>query len=521
MSYRYSQIDNKNLNWFAKDVTKQSLHGIILDIGTMRGINPCKLKFEYPITAIAGTNGSGKTTILALAACAFHNKKNGYLPPNRKLNYYTFGDFFIQTQGEIGPDGVTISYLINHNNWKGHQEGQGIQTRRKPKGGKWNNYDLRVKRNVVYMGVTRVVPYFERQTHKSYKSHFKPGTLSPETREKIAKLASRVIGKQYSDYDNLEHSKYTIPTVSVSGVQYSGFNMGAGESAVLEILSTLFAAGSGCLLVIDELELGLHHSAQLRFIEVLKDLCQTEKFQIICTTHSYEVLSSIPPEGRIYIENNNKETHVYQGISPEYACGKMGKRNAHEIDIFVEDKVSYNLVNLLLNKELRRRCNIQEIGSSGSLCRHMASRYIDKNFKCLCLFDGDQKKEKDKHKNNIAKYCDGNLASQKNEILEWADNHIDFIPGKEWPEKWIFEKAIFFSTDIVGPWTYSPYKRWGLANDDELKTLLEQSLNEGKHNEFTHLASLVSLSEDIVRNDLICAVIASQPKEIIAITDKM
>ncbi|WP_369680248.1 AAA family ATPase [Novosphingobium sp. Chol11] len=56
----------------------------------MRGLSPCTVELAYPITAIAGPNGSGKSTILALAACAFHNRRNGFKLPDRKQPYYTF-----------------------------------------------------------------------------------------------------------------------------------------------------------------------------------------------------------------------------------------------------------------------------------------------------------------------------------------------------------------------------------------------------------------------------------------------
>ena len=46
--------------------------------------------------------------------------------------------------------------------------------------------------------------------------------------------------------------------------------MGAGENAVISILLELLLAGAGTLLVIDEIELGLHAKAQKEFITILK-----------------------------------------------------------------------------------------------------------------------------------------------------------------------------------------------------------------------------------------------------------
>lgn len=66
------------------DNTHQLLRSIQLADGNLRGLTPFKIDFDYPITAIAGKNGSGKSTILALACCAFHNTTKGFKLPNSK-----------------------------------------------------------------------------------------------------------------------------------------------------------------------------------------------------------------------------------------------------------------------------------------------------------------------------------------------------------------------------------------------------------------------------------------------------
>lgn len=521
MPYVLSNVDKKNIKWFSNDNTRQSLTKIGLNKGNMRGLSPFSLTLKYPITSIAGANGSGKSTLLAIASCAFHNKKSGYHLPGRNHTYYTFSDFFIQSAGELGPEGVEIGYSIRHDKWRNLDPGEEQQFRTKSKGGKWNNYDTRVNRNTIYLGIQRVVPYYERTTHKSYRTYFKSGKMLPEIRKRIAKLASKILEKTYSDFDTLEHSKYSLPKVEVNGLQYSGFNMGAGESTILEILSVIFAAGTGCLLIIDEIELGLHERAQVRLIEVLKELCFELKCQVICTTHAYEILAALPPEGRVYIEPLAGKTQIFPGISAEYACGKMGRSAPQELDIFVEDEVAQAIVHASLGHELRTRCQVMEIGSHGSLKRLMAARYMEGRKNCICLLDGDQRTSTESIKSDIAKMCDGKFTAQGEQIRNWVTGHLDFMPGAEWPEKWIFEQAIKCCDDPLDGWARSPAQDWGLASNDVLRNLLIQGLAADKHNEFPTLANALSLPEENVRRDLIAALRLSHTSEFDALSDRV
>ncbi len=54
-------------------------------------------------------------------------------------------------------DGILILYEFLAK-WKGGLEGPGWQYRLKKRGGKWNKYDHRVRRNVIFLGIQRIVP---------------------------------------------------------------------------------------------------------------------------------------------------------------------------------------------------------------------------------------------------------------------------------------------------------------------------------------------------------------------------
>lgn len=512
MNYRISNLDTNNSAWFENDNSRASLASIELATGSIRGIGLLKAEFDYPISAFAGSNGSGKSTMLALAACGFHNAKQGFIPPLRAKSYYTFSDFFVQSDNEMPVDGVEIRYGIRHNKSKGKKnEGVTYQSRIKRKDGRWNDYETRVDRNVIYFGVQRVVPHFERSVSKSYRSRFKPGNLSEENRTRIAKIAGRIIDKTYDDFDSYRYGKYSLPKVISSGISYSGFNMGSGENAIFEILTALFRAGAGTLIVIDEIELGLHEKAQWRLIDQLKELCSELKCQIICSTHSYAILSSLPPEARFFIESNGTSTILTKGISANFACGKMGKPDAEELDVFVEDETAATIVRQMLPLASRERCKITAIGSHIAVLRQLASRSMEGVNNCICILDGDQSGSSASAVKKVTEDTEASTKKQKTAIKSWAEERILFLPGNTWPESWLLKTAVnFLEHGGIG----DPSKTanaWGLENDDQVLEFLKAASRSNKHDEFFELSKLVKLEVARVREDVCRLVLNAEP----------
>lgn len=520
MSYRKSNLDNNNLRWFKKDNSRRTLAWMQLKTGNVRGLGLFKAEFEYPISAFSGSNGSGKSTMLALAACAYHNSKDGYKSPLQKQPYYTFGDFFVQSDDETPIQGVEIRYGIRHNKWRGKvTEGVIFQSRTKRKGGRWNDYHTRIKRNVIYFGVQRVVPHFERSASKSYRSRFKPGNLPEATRKRIAKIAGRIIGKNYTDFDSFHHSKYSLPKVNSSGISYSGFNMGAGESAIFEILTAIFQAGAGALVIIDEIELGLHEKAQLQLIEQLKELCKELKCQIICSTHSHAVLSSLPPEARFFIEGSGVSTILTKGISANFACGKMGKAEAQELDIFVEDENAATIVRQILPLATRKRCKIKPIGSHSAVLRQLASRSLEGVENCVCILDGDQSGDAAGAIKRVVDWTEASTQEKKDEVKAWTKGRLHFLPGDTWPEKWLLDEAIqFLENDLIGD-PSDTATAWGVESDAKVLQFLIDARQADKHDEFFELSDAVELDADRVREDVCRLVSKAVPNHFAPLVD--
>ncbi|MFZ3127321.1 MAG: AAA family ATPase [Rhodoferax sp.] len=481
--------------------------------GTLRGLNALDINFEYPITAIAGKNGAGKSTILALASCAFHNSASGFKLPKRKNAYYTFSDFFIQHSAEISPQGLSIAYWMAYNNWKKSPtipEGVGIafQVRKKIRGGKWNDYDTRVPRTVAFLGIERIVPHSERSQSRSYSKVFK-ATQPKGWETKVMDAVGFVLGKTYDDFRYHEHSKYSLPIVECGGATYSGFNMGAGENALFEIFSTIYAAGDGALLVLDEVELGLHSEAQRKFMDKLKDVCLEMHTQVVCTTHSKEIFDCLPNDARFYIEAVNGKTRVTPGISSEFAFAKLSSITGLELEIYLEDEVAMAILQASLPASIRNRVTFTVIGSATALARQLAALNVrGERVPVLAVFDGDQQAKEADNLDHAKRMAE----RPKPDFQIWFKDHICYLPGDAWPEMWLLQKAY----EVIDPLTVV------LGTDaDELKDILEYGLQAGKHNEFHELSKHLGLNEQICLQYFTSVICQHLPNEFIALSEKI
>jgi len=515
MTYNYSKLDKDNLKWFPNDNSCATLRTIKILRGQVRGLKKVTIDFRYPITAIAGRNGSCKTTVLALSACAFHNKPNGFKLSGRKQPYYTFSDFFVQTKEEAALGEIEIGCEILHNKWKSKKLGAGWQCRIKKLNGRWNKYDSRVHRTVAFLGVERIVPHSERSVSKSYRGKFQSGT-DHGWEDNVREIVGRILETDYTLFSYRQHSRYRMPVVAKKDQKiYSGFNMGAGEHSLFELFSIINECPNGSLILIDEIELGLHEKAQENLIKELKEVCRKRKFQIICTTHSSRILECLPPEARIFLERTGVEIDIIPEISPAYATGKLSGRPNVELDILVEDEAAKLILETVLDKELRSRTKILPIGSAAAVMRHLAARYKEANHKKgniveVCVFlDGDKSSKKAEQINQFTKALE-NPTEQK-ESKDWVDKRLLFIPGSEWPEAWILNP-------INREPFYERFERELQMSIVEVDDLLDTALRAGKHNEFYEAAKSLTLDKTVVASHLVKSAFESAPEEAQKIT---
>jgi energy-coupling factor transporter ATP-binding protein EcfA2 len=152
-----------------------------LEITGIRGWTGQRVDFDFPIVALVGENGSGKSTVLQSAAAAYRSD----LPPELYAS-----DFFPDTPFErVSAATIRFSY----------REGNNSQTRtiRKPTD-RWRGNPQRPERPVSYIDLSRIQPVGARVGFsKLLKSGVQEAGHTAFDAAQLLRL-SQIVGKTYA-----------------------------------------------------------------------------------------------------------------------------------------------------------------------------------------------------------------------------------------------------------------------------------------------------------------------------------
>jgi predicted ATPase len=353
-----------------------------LEIKGLRGWSgQPRIDFSFPIVAIAGENGSGKSTIIQAAAAI-------YAPPEGRKGWYAY-EFFPETAW----DHITNASII-----AGMREGDGgtVQSSVRKPGDRWRGSPDRRVRPVEYIDLRRTQPVSARTGYLRLAK----STLAEIDANKFDELdvvrLSEIMGHKYTTarlaITNADANRQ-VPVILQSGNDISGFHLGAGELAVLELLSEI-KPPKYSLILIDEIETSLHPRAQRRLLRDLATKCRNQEWQIILTTHSPYILSELPPEGRGYIFRGEERKKVVFGVSPNFAMTKMDEEVHPDCDLYVEDeRAEYMLREILVTRVRDNISRIQIIPyGTASVGEALGQIVLNNKFPrpSLVFLDGDQ-----------------------------------------------------------------------------------------------------------------------------------
>ncbi len=364
-----------------------------IEINGLRGWQNERFELRYPIMAVVGENGCGKSTVLQSIASVYKSKAPKQHPKRkRQPKKAAFpSDFFPQTLWDQIKENATIRYSVRQGGKPPMED-----TLRKP-GKKWRGYKKRPERQVVFVDLSRIQPFASRVGCARLAKPQLVEKQSVDFDKKSLVRFNQIMGREYKvgrmSYTSADEYR-PVPVLGHGTNSYSGFHTGAGETILAELLQLEIPQYS--IVLIDEVESSLHPRLQRRLIRDLAELARVLELQIVLSTHSPIVLSELPSDARAHIMMSGDSRKIVYGVSPEFAMTKMDDIAQRECDLYVEDeRAERMLVEIITahasNPDSALRCLPIQYGAA-SVGQHLGIMAYQNRFPrpSFVFLDGDQ-----------------------------------------------------------------------------------------------------------------------------------
>jgi len=418
-----SEIRLSQVNDLVEKVQNRNYRKYLLKISIekARAFQGKSITFDFPVTAIVGVNGGGKTTVLGAAACAYKTVKPSlfFAKSGRfdsSMQNWKFEYELIDRQIKSS-DTIRRTAKFARSKWSREWTVEGNKEK---------------ERTVAVFGVSRTVPANERpELQRCASNSF---DVDPEFIDEIssgvAGAVASILDKNISAFSFLRvdtRGRVTLLAGQTSaGDSYSEFHFGAGESSVIRMAIKLETIPENSLVLIEEIENGLHPVATIRMVEYLMDLAIRRKIQVIFTTHSNDALKPLPDKAIWAAANGN----LYQGKLDIGSLRAISGQIDSQLVVFVEDRFAQTWVEEILRSlpgVAMDAVSVHAMEGDGTAVTVHRGRNFDPSVSqpSVCLIDGD---------------------SQQQDSI--ADS-IHRLPGQS-PESYIYDKVVEKLNEVSG-----------------------------------------------------------------------
>lgn len=418
----HSEIRDSEIRKLEERVRKNKYSKYLKEIrlAKIRSFNDATVRFDFPVTALIGPNGSGKTTILGAAGLVYKD-----VPPRR----------FFAKSGKYDDSmrDWRIEYTALDDTSGGNRIGNTITRTASYLRAKWSRDAL--DRTVLIIGIDRTLPASERRDLYKFVGTEFQGDTETVFNQEVVDAVQRILGKSADKYLTIGSKSATAEIFAMRDEEdatagYSEFHFGAGEASIIRIVSKIERAPNNCLMLIEEIENGLHPIATKRLVEYLIEVAKRKSCQVIFTTHSNAALSPLPNDAvwscyRGKANQGKLDVEALRTLTGEITCSAA---------IFAEDAFGELFADVALRKlSVEHSFPMQSIEihkmGGGSPARDHA-RFHNQNptatFPAIAFVDGDMKAEDSFDPRDI-------------HFESHAGKDLLFGPGDSHPEEAVFK----------------------------------------------------------------------------------
>jgi len=381
-----------------------------ITISGFRGVASLELELRSPVTALSGLNGTGKSTIAQLAACAYRPLGSDFGPRNYVRDYFPVS--------ALDPQPFSDEARVVYDYAAATQATQQVTVSRASK--EWSGYKRQPERLTHYVGLTSFLPKIEKRDFSVYGGARVELGASHPVQEQTRLALQKVLGLSYQEADFtrviLGKQAADLARVLRSGQRYSENHMGFGEGRMFYLVNLLESTPERSLFVIEEPETSLHGDAQSRLAEYFVEVADRRRHQIIVTTHSSAILDRLARESVVYLRREpGGAVSATTGLSTYQVDSYLHVHHKNDATICVEDDFAQALVTEVLraaDPDLLAGISFLTVGSHDNL-RKTVPILRSAGLRALAVTDSD---------------CD-----------DAGENYVMSMPGTVAPEKEVFD----------------------------------------------------------------------------------
>lgn len=389
-----------------------------ITVNKFRHLQNMVLSFGERLTAIAGQNGTGKSSILGLAGHGFIFPAD-YKTLSEKQFATQYSEIFRFSYPEYDKpkdhnyvieldDETTIPVL----SYDRKELGKGMSLRLRV--GKSAKEEGKVIFPVIYLGLRRLFPLAQESSVK----HEVRG-LSIDQVQKYQNLHNEIlllneqIEPEYVDV--FSKSFYATKTD-----KYDCFGNSAGQDNIGQILTAILSfeklkelmrdSYPGGILLIDEIDATLYPAAQIKLIEKLFRVSQDLNLQVIFTTHSTDVVETMmDPKYQhhsrvIYLTNDSGVVeNVQNQITIEKIINNLKvqlpiRKTTDKIFVFCEDNEARLWISNLLGNKITKHISFIKDNFGGDWLVDIANKRIPVFSRSIFVLDGDKSQSRKRNR---------------------------------------------------------------------------------------------------------------------------